>query len=174
MTSAASAVAKVACPGCGLVMPRDGHAVYEGDYHASPECWTVYTEVLGAEFGDAVLFGRVHQLTVDAYALQHAGGRHPPKSIGVHLCGLHLALERGIAPVRVAPLLQRLASRVEAWPQLEPPPPIETPTVLDVALAGGGEEHARRVAGWARVVWAAWAPHHARARGWAGEHLALD
>ncbi len=52
------------------------------------ECWQLYTEVLGDQFSNIVLFGQVHQLTVDAYAVQHSGGGHPDKSTAVHLSGL--------------------------------------------------------------------------------------
>ncbi len=83
------------------------------------ECWSLFTEVIGAEFNNAVLFGQVHQLTVDAYAVQHAGGPHPDKSVDVHLTGLYLVIERGMPPTSAAPNLQKLASRIDAW--LEPP-----------------------------------------------------
>ncbi|NIN72892.1 MAG: hypothetical protein GTO46_13400 [Gemmatimonadetes bacterium] len=96
------------CPGWRLKEPvRDG-AVYHGYYNASPECWAVYTEVIGAEFCNAELFRLVHQLTVDTYAVQHAGGAHPDKSIIIHLSGLHLMLGRGIVPTKVPGYLQRL------------------------------------------------------------------
>jgi hypothetical protein len=36
-------------------MPINPSAVYEGYYNTSPECWSVYTEVLGSEFGNALL-----------------------------------------------------------------------------------------------------------------------
>ena len=114
----------VACPGCGLVMPRRDAATSHGYYNASPECWLVYTEVLAAEYSNAVLFGQIHQLTVDAYAVQHAGGEHPDKSVDVHLCGLHLALEGGHKPPTIPPILQRIASRVDVWPHFAPPPQI--------------------------------------------------
>ena len=99
-----------ACPGCGLELPP-GKRTYGRKFHASAECWSVFEEVLAAEFQNPVLFGQVHQLTVDAYAVQHAGGRHPDKSVCIHLVGLYLALERGVAPVDVPRQLQRLATR---------------------------------------------------------------
>ena len=83
------------CPGCGLTMPARTSATKRGYYNTSDECWDLYTEVLGSEYSNAVLFGQVHQLTVDAYATQHAGGPHPDKSVAVHLLGLYLAFERG-------------------------------------------------------------------------------
>jgi hypothetical protein len=77
-------------------MPPCGRS-YDRKFHASAECWSVFEEVLAAHFQNSVLFGQVHQLTVDAYAVQHTGGRHPDKSVCVHLVGLCLALERGVA-----------------------------------------------------------------------------
>ena len=77
------------CPGCGLELAA-GTQGYERKFNASAECWSVFEEVLAKEFQSAPLFGQVHQLTVDAFAVQHAGGRHPDKSVCIHLVGLHL------------------------------------------------------------------------------------
>ncbi len=71
---------EVACPGCGLRMPASENASYAGYFNTSAECWSVFTEVLGAEYSNPFIFGKVHQLTVDTYAIQHAGGAHPDKS----------------------------------------------------------------------------------------------
>ncbi len=150
------------CPGCELVMPLSGRS-YDRKFNASAECWSVFEEVIAAEFENAVLFGQTHQLTVDAYAVQHAGGRHPDKSVCIHLVGLRLTLEAGLAPTDVPPLLQRLASR-RSWPHLVPPAEPAPLTVRHVALADSPQAHARRVREWAAAVWRAWAEHHAVAR----------
>lgn len=152
------------CPGCGLRMPRREGAVNTSYYNASPECWSVYTEVLGAEYGNAVLFGQVHQLTVDAYAAQHPGGPHPDKSVDIHLCGLSLVLERGHRPPEVPPLLHRIADAGTDWPHWPPPVDLGTLTVFDVALADSAEAHAALVRAWAGQVWSAWSAHHAEVR----------
>jgi hypothetical protein len=141
-------------------MPRQESAVYDGYFNASPECWGVFTEVLESEFSNAMLFGQVHQLTVDTYAAQHAGGNHPDKSVDVHLTGLHLVLTQGVRPTGVPQLLQRLASRVKTWPHLTPPKPIAGITVFEVALAESMEEHVNRVHEWSRAVWDGWSEHH--------------
>lgn len=143
-------------------MPPGGRS-YDRKFHASAECWSVFEEVLASEFQNAVLFGQVHQLTVDTYAVQHAGGRHPDKSVCIHLVGLHLALERGVTPAAVPRQLQRLACRA-TWPRLDPPEERASLTVRDVALAGSRHAHATRVRKWAAGVWQAWAPHHQVAR----------
>jgi Family of unknown function (DUF5946) len=141
------------CPGCGLHMPRRAGLTTHGYYNASPECWSVYSEVLANEYSNAVLFGQVHQLTVDTYAVQHAGGIHPDKSVAIHLYGLHCVLERGLRPTDMPPLLQRLAESVPEWPHFEPPRVAWTVTVFDVAMA---EDHAAVVRRWAGEVWKAW------------------
>jgi uncharacterized protein DUF5946 len=148
-----------ACPGCGLQTPP-GSPAHDGYFNTSPGCWSVYGEVLAAEFQDGVLFGQVHQLTVDAYAVQHAGGPHPDKSVCAHLVGLHLVFKEGLAPATVPPRLQRLVGRVSSWPHLAPPSARGLLTVFDVARARSPEDHATRVREWATQVWTAWQPHH--------------
>jgi hypothetical protein len=115
-------------------MPHRDAGTYHGYYNASPECWLVYTE--------------------------HAGGPHPDKSVDVHLCGLHLVLVEGMKPVAVPPMLQRIASAVDAWPHFDPPPQIGGITVWDVALSKAMSDHIETVMRWARLVWGSWSEHH--------------
>ncbi|HEX4823917.1 MAG TPA: DUF5946 family protein [Candidatus Polarisedimenticolaceae bacterium] len=152
------------CPGCGLTRPVSG-AVYDRKFHASAECWAVFEEVLAVEFQDATIFGRAHQITVDTYAVQHAGGRHPDKSVCVHLIGLHTAIERGVTPGEIAPRLQRFVSKIATWPHFDIPERRAKLTVADVALAlGEPGAHVEKVKAWGREVWDCWAPHHAAVR----------
>lgn len=160
------------CPGCGLRMPRREGAVNTSYYNASPECWSVYTEVLGTEYGNAVLFGQVHQLTVDTYAVQHPGGPHPDKSVDIHLCGLYLVLEQGHRSPEVPPLLHRIASVVTDWPHWPPPMERGTLTVFDVALADSPSAHEALVREWAGQVWSVWSEHHAAVGDLLSQHLA--
>jgi hypothetical protein len=148
------------CPGCGLEMPRRETLTEHGYYNAAPECWSVYTEVLGAEYSNAVLFGQVHQRTVDSYAVQHAGGGHPDKSVDIHLAGLYLVIDRAFAPALVPPQLQRLAASVREWPHFAPPQRRATRTVCDVALASSAQEHGKLVREWSAEVWETWSDHH--------------
>ncbi len=129
-------------------------------FNVSPECWSVFTEVLEKEYENPAVFGRVHRLTVDTYAVQHAGGPHPDKSVDVHLMGLYLALERGIAPLQVAPYFQRLISAVSTWPHFPPPEDQGPLTIFDVAAADSPRDHVSCLRDWADQVWRAWSPHH--------------
>lgn len=159
------------CPGCGLHMPVSETAAYQGYYNTTPECWSVYAEALGQEYSNVMLFGRVHQLTVDSYAVQHAGGAHPDKSITIHLAGLHLVLARGISPPSVPRHLQRLANGVQVWPHFPPPTGLGALTIFDVALADSAEAHINRVRAWASQVWQAWSPYHAEVADLVSRHL---
>jgi len=162
----------VVCPGCGIACPAGGRP-YDRKFHASAECWALFEEVIGREFQSAVLFGRAHQLTVDAYAVQHAGGAHPDKSVGVHLAGLCLALERGIPPTEVPAWLQRIAAATPRWPHLEPPAPrTGARTIRQVAETRDPERHVAAVRAWAMEVWQAWSPHHSAARALAEQGIA--
>ncbi len=158
------------CPGCGIELPECG-ASYDRKFHASAECWALYEQVLAREYQDPALFGQVHQLTVDAYSVQHAGGRHPDKSVCIHLVGLCLALESGIPPLQVPAYLRRIAGR-GSWPRLVPPGQRAPVTVGDVARAATAEDHALRVREWAAAVWHSWSEHHSTARELAGPALA--
>lgn len=161
-----------ACPGCGLRLPVSDRAFYDGYFNTSPECWSLYTEALEVEFSHAVVFGQVHQLSVDAYAVQHAGGSHPDKSVAVHLCGLHLMLEKGHGPPEVPRMLQRIAATAPEWPHFPPPAERGRLTVGDVTLAGSPQEHIDAVRAWAEDVWRAWSSHHEAVARFAAERLA--
>ena len=155
---------EIVCPGCGIARPASGLA-YDRKFHASAECWALFEQVIGREFESAVLFGQAHQLTVDAYAVQHAGGAHPDKSVAIHLAGLHLSLERGLRLWEVPAWLQRIASATPSWPRLEPP--AQRPrglNIRDVAESRSPDRHVAAVRAWAGQVWETWRPHHAAAR----------
>ena len=149
------------CPGCGLDLPDDDTASYDGYYHTSPECWSLYSQVMTDEYENDTLYEQCHQLTVDAYAVQHAGGEHPDASVGLHLTGLHLVLEAGVEPGNVPQHYQTLSEVVDPWPGFAPPRmPDDLLTIRDVAEAETPTEHATRSREWAGSLWEAWSPYH--------------
>ena len=159
------------CSGCGLSLPARENATARSYYNTSAECWDLYTEVLGTEYSNAVLFGQIHQLTVDTYAVQHAGGPHPDKSLNIHLFGLYLSFEKGIRSPYIPPLLQRLATDIKVWPHYEPPTATVSLTVFDVAMADSVEDHIRIVRQWARGVWECWSEYHGEVASLVSHHL---
>jgi Family of unknown function (DUF5946) len=156
------------CPGCGLQLPGSGRP-RNPRRNASPECWQLYGEVQGFTLNHLELVRDFHQLTVDAYAAQHAprevGGNVPPISVAYALVGLHLALDGGASGVEVRAAHQRMGKPDPSWPRLPTPERIGAMTVFDVAAAGAMvgsvAGHAKAARAWAAAVWQAWAAQHA-------------
>jgi hypothetical protein len=132
--------------------------------NASPECWQLYGDVEGFEMSDPGLAARFHQLAVDAYGAQHAGGDTGYIRVAYSLVGLYLALERGLTGVQVRDAHQRLGRPDPTWPSFPRPAFSGAVTIVDVAEAGlrgaSFEGHEEAVAAWASSVWSAWANEH--------------
>jgi hypothetical protein len=152
-----------ACPGCGVRLPESSWEL-DRSINASPECWQVYGELAGFELSDPSLSGRFHQLTVDAYGAQHAGGDTGAIRVAYGLVGLHLALDRGMRGVDVRAIHQRMGRPDAKWPSFPRPPDVGSLTVIDLveagARAGSVVGHADLVRRWAREVWDAWGAQH--------------
>ena len=135
-------------------------------HRRSPACWALYGEALAREYGDPN-YSRLHQVTVDTYAVQHPGvpERRSIQSVAVHLITLCLVVEEGADPREGPKLHERLAGS-PSFRWLEPPSPNGHITVADVLQAQTPAEHERVVEAWARDVWAAWEQHHATVRDW--------
>ena len=163
---------KAICPGCGLMLPPRPEAPTHPYIGASAECWALYGELLSREFQHPAYF-RVHQLTVDTYAVQHPGSpeRRAVQSVGLHLMTLCLVVEDGVDPSE-GPALHKRFVRRPAFRWLEPPRPNGQLTTADALRSRNPEEHAQAVTAWGRDVWAAWAPHHHTVRGWIEESAA--
>lgn len=153
------------CPGCGLILPPE-----DGPRHpymlSSAACWARFGEMLAVEFSDPAWFG-AHQVTVDAYAVQHPGRpeRRSIQSVALHLMTLGMMCERKLDPADAPRLHKRMAHRPEfTW--LEPPPMAGRLTVSDVLGAGIPREHERRVMAWGLDLWEARSPHHATVWEW--------
>jgi len=155
-------------------MPARKTTTSRGYYNVSDECWELYTEVLGNEYSNAYLAGQVHQITVDTYAVQHAGGPHPDKSLDIHLYGLYLAMEKGIRSPYIPPLLQRLATDIKDWPHYDAPTERVALTVFDVAFCDSSEDHIRVVREWGRAVWETWSDYHTEVERVISQYLKMD
>lgn len=134
---------------------------------SAPGCWRLFGDVLAREYSNAA-YWEVHQLTVDAYAVQHPG--HPSaqtvQSAAIHLGRLYLQLELEIYGRQLADATRALAKRKSQFIWLDPPKSRGSVTVLDVHGADSPEEHTRRVQAWAEKAWSAWTVHHDQVRRW--------
>ena len=141
------------CEDCGAV-------VAEG----RSGCLKLFEEILAREFSD-YRYGRVHRLTVDAYALQHPDAyMRSGKSFAAHLTGMCAALEYEDALA----LNQTIQKWLSTNPKIEKP--VRLPavrgaiTITHIHHASNPEAHVARVREWAQEVWHAWSEHHALAR----------
>ena len=159
------------CPGCGVVLPE-----YDGPTHpyigASAACWALYGELLGYEYAE-LGYPECHRLTVDAYAVQHPGRRERRsiQSVGTHLSGLYLVLERGMDGPQATAFKNRVVAAGARFQWLNPPRPDGQLTVWDVLQMRHEMRHCDAVEQWAHSVWSAWALHQATVRDWVEEAL---
>lgn len=155
------------CPGCGASFaPGDGptHRYLE----SSPGCWAAYGRVLAREYENAAMMS-VHQLTVDAYAVQHPGvpGAQAIQSAAIHLVSLHLFVDEGVPLVHGPTLHKRGAALSDHFHWLNPPAERGGVTVADLLKVTSVPDHRETAWSWARSAWSAWEEHHETVRAWA-------
>jgi len=111
----------------------------------------------------------LRRLVTDAYMVQHPGvpERRSMQSVGVHLVGLYLVLERGLPPADLSSALQRLLARPPAWHWLTPPEPNGNLTMTSLEAAEPGRVLDAAIDAYVRGVWAAWAPFRDQVAAWA-------
>jgi hypothetical protein len=147
------------CPGCGVVQAA-GDWIASGRGNASAGCELLLSEITGYESQHPEL-ARCHQLTVDTYGAQHAGGGTKQIRVAYSLVGLHLALDRGISGIGVRTAHSMMGKPRPDWPVFDRPASPGTVTVRDVAEAGARADsvpgHAAAVTRWAVAVWGSFA-----------------
>jgi hypothetical protein len=154
------------CPGCGVVLPE-----YDGPTHpyiaANAACWALYGELLAYEYGE-LGYPECHRLTVDAYAVQHLvhRERRAIESLGTHLSGLYLVLERGMDGPQATAFKNRVAAAKPGFKWLNPPSRASALNVRDVLDMRREMGHSDAVVAWAHSVWEAWELHHSTVRDW--------
>lgn len=160
-------MAMARCPGCAACFP-DTPGPTHPYMESSPGCWAAFGDVLAREYSDPVYFD-IHRLSVDAYAVQHAGrpSRQSIQSVGVHLVRLHLFLEQGLAPEKANAAMLAAAKEKHSYVWLDPPQSLGAITVVDVARTQSVIDHKRAVREWATSAWQAWSSHHDTVRSWA-------
>jgi len=133
---------------------------------SSAACWAAYGEVLARSFQDPDR-REVHQLAVDAFAVQHPGdpGRREAQSVAIHLMTLCMVIEEGLDPCRGPALHKQMVHR-PVFHRLKPPTDRGEVTAADVASAGDADAHVERVRQWADSAWRAWQDHHETVRQW--------
>ena len=143
------------CIGCGAEVPGIEYPAHT-NMRTSPGCWSFFCELLDREFSNPE-YWPAHQLTVHAYALQHAANNP-----ALHLLALSLRFDHGFSDERILPVMRRASKEKEGLPSVEAPGLPNTVTVVDVCKAAGARGHITAVERWAESVWQSFsASHHA-------------
>lgn len=158
---------------CGLTAAETGGPA-PAEHVASPACYQLYGQLLARDYSNPDCYRRAHQMNVDAYAAQHAGGtsRREVQTVGLCLMTLCLFCEDGVDPADGPALHKRMVAHRPDFTWLAPPPQHDVMTVGDVLTARDATEHERLTREWACQVWQAWAPHHGTIRKWNAQALA--
>lgn len=147
------------CPGCRRNFLRS-----DGPTHpymvSSPACWARFGEILAREYSTPEL-QITHRLSVDAYAVQHPGGkdRRAIQSVGLHLARLAIQLQTPLPPNGANDVMLKLGRSKHTLRYLRRPESFSI-TVAQIPLRGSDDEHMDAVRRWASEAWRAWSAHH--------------
>jgi hypothetical protein len=149
---------------------------YDGPTHpyigSSAACWALYGELLAYEYGE-LGYPECHRVTVDAYAAQHPGARggRSIQSVGTHLSGLYLVIERGLDGPAATALKNQVLATEPPFRWLSPPGPASGLNVGDVLQLRQEMSHCDAIDAWGRSVWESWSLHHGVVRDWVEDAL---
>jgi hypothetical protein len=120
-----------------------------------------FGDLLALEYENAE-FRAVHELTVDAYALQHPGEKSSQtlNSANVHLTGLYSSFVLGIPIKRLHEVKKEVANHKDRFVWLDPPDNMGDITVADVLKSRTAVEHCAKVKEWAEYIFEKWNIHH--------------
>ncbi|MBO9727273.1 MAG: hypothetical protein J7623_01415 [Chitinophaga sp.] len=147
---------KIICPGCHLHL-ADEQLAPSDRYNASGECLDLFQQLSARTFAlEHPDFH--HQLAIDAYSAQHAGGIAKGITTAYALIGLYLALELRYTGRQV----QHIHSIIpkQQWGPITPPGQPAAITVQEVLKAGTNDALYAAIRKWAKSVWDSWALHH--------------
>ncbi len=132
---------------------------------STPGCWAGYTAILAREYSDPAYFA-AHQFTVDAYAVQHPGGKDAQsvQSVTTHLIRLCLMLEHDLIGPRANQQMLRARENAQPFTWLSPPDSDYAMTAVDLLHVETAESHCQKAREWAECAWGAWRPHHEAVR----------
>ncbi len=146
----------IICPGCKLKLKNENLLTSER-FNASGECFKLFTNLCGFTLSNNdEQF--IHQLIVDAYGAQHAGGCTKNITVIFALIGLCLVVEYNYTGRQVQ--LVHMKVPKQKWPPLELPYKKALITVKDVLEAPTYLQKEILIYKWVRSVLDSWAEQH--------------
>jgi uncharacterized protein DUF5946 len=140
---------------------------------SSPGCWEAFGVLLEMDYSSEG-YWRSHQLTVDAWAVQHPGveARVTLQSVAVHLIGLHLQLTKGTLPGReIVAVRRRMVEKYKAGELGRIWKPAGSDmgelNVLHMFETNTPEEYYQHAREWAQSAYDSYSEYHELLRSWA-------
>jgi hypothetical protein len=124
-------------------------------YNASVECLGLFHRLSGIHFDEADP-AFIHQVAVDCYGAQHAGGPAKPIAAVFALVGLCLHLEHGFTGKQVQAAHTALGRTQKHWPALPAPTARFPVTVESVVACATASSRTVQLKVWAQATWEAW------------------
>ena len=149
------------CPYCGLQANKTDGPVHKY-LLSTASCWAAYGELLVLEYQD-LQYNKVHEISVDAYALQHPG-EQSPQTIGsahIHLASLYAYFELDRSLGELDLIKREVAKHKKDFFWLEPPKDMQQINVGNILPANNANEHCLVVEKWAQYIFEKWKVHHA-------------
>ncbi len=150
------------CVWCGLKTEKSAGAVHRY-LESSPGCWAKYGELLAREY-ENYEYMSVHELTVDAYALQHPG-KESPQTIGsiyIHLASLYSYFMFGRRISELSSIRKKMTRYKDTFVWLTPPEDLKAITVADILESKTAVQHCANVKKWAEYLFETWGIHHSK------------
>ena len=149
-------MALTTCFSCGAITENIDGATHRY-LLSTPGCWSVYGEVLAREYSDFAYMA-VHDLTVDAYAVQHPGEANPQtiSSLNIHLASLYAYFKLDYPVRELSKVKAQVVRYKDEFIWLEPPSYLGHLTINDILLAENATQHCERVNQWAEDVFNQW------------------
>lgn len=128
---------------------------------SSAGCWQKYGELLTKEYENS-LYRSIHELTVDAYALQHPGKEMSQtiNSANIHLTSLYGYFMKGVSLNKLHEIKKHATKHKRDFRWLVPPKSMIEITVEDVLKANSLQEYIESVKKWAEYIFNKWREHH--------------
>jgi len=150
------------CVWCGLKSKKTNGVVHKY-LESSPSCWAKYGELLALEY-ENYEYMSVHDLTVDAYALQHPGKENAQtiSSVYVHLASLYSYFELNKSINELSNSKKQVVKFKKNFVWLEPPEKLNTITVVNVLNSKTAVQHCTNVKMWSEYIFKKWENHHTK------------
>jgi len=146
----------VLCPGCRLLFKSENLLSSER-FNASGECYKLFNKLSAYTLSNSdERF--IHQLIVDAYGAQHAGGCTKNITVIFALIGLCLVIEHNYTGRQVQLFHMKIPK--QHWPYLEPPKSSASIKINDVVNAKTNIQKELLIRKWVNAVWNSWVEQH--------------